>query len=163
MKKRSLILLLFSFVLFATPLSDVLAQDRTYGNFGAGVMAGQPSGLTGKMWLGDHNAFHGGVAWQFSTSRTTRFHMHFDYARYNFDAIEAQTGTLAFFYGLGGRILLGGTNDLLGVRFPFGLNYQFAEYPLEIFAEVAPIIDLSPDTHLRGNSGAGIRYYFGGN
>ncbi len=163
MKTISIILFFIGFIFLTNPISEAQAQDRGDGNFGAGVMVGQPTGLSGKLWLGDSNAFHGGIAWQFSPTRATRFHMHFDYARYNFDFIDAQTGTLAFYYGVGGRILTGGTNDRIGVRFPFGLNYQFDDNPIEIFAEVAPILDLSPGTHLRGNSGAGLRYYFGSN
>jgi hypothetical protein len=49
----------------------------------------------------------------------------------------------------------------LGVRVPLGLDYLFARSHLEMFFEVAPILDLAPSTDLRVNAGLGIRYYFG--
>ncbi len=151
---------LIAFVLFFSMIQDTQAQQRAYGNLGAGVMVGHPTGLSGKMWLSDQNAFHGAIAWEFSPR--TRFHLHFDYARYNYEAIQAQVGTLAFYYGIGGRLLTGSTaSDRLGVRFPLGLNYEFDDHPIEIFVEAVPLLDLSPGTYVRVNSGAGLRYYFG--
>lgn len=153
---------LIAFVMFFSIIQDTQAQQRAYGNFGAGVMIGHPTGLTGKMWLSDYNAFHGAIAWEFSAHRAARFHLHFDYARYNYEAIQAQVGTLAFYYGIGGRLLTGSTaSDRLGIRFPFGLNYEFDDHPIEIFVEVVPLLDLTPGTDVRINSGAGLRYYFG--
>jgi hypothetical protein len=48
----------------------------------------------------------------------------------------------------------------MGVRFPFGLNYIFEKQPLEVFYEIAPILDLVPSTKFGLNSAVGVRYFF---
>ncbi len=152
----------FSLFIFITLMSaTILIQDAKSqphdGRLGLGVVIGEPSGITGKYWLNQRAAFAGATAWSFRGNTT--IHMHLDYARHNFEAITVNKGSLAFFYGLGGRILIGDT-DRIGVRIPFGLSYNFENDPLEIFLELAPILDLTPGTEFTGNSGLGLRYYF---
>jgi hypothetical protein len=54
------------------------------------------------------------------------------------------------------------SDNRLGVRFPLGLDYLFARSHMEMFFEVAPLLDLAPDTEFTVNGGFGFRYYFGG-
>ena len=129
------------------------------GNFGLGVIAGEPTGLSAKLWAGSQNAFAAGVAWSFSGSN--QLHMHADYLFHNFDLINVDQGRMALYYGVGGRLQLRENSDSkLGVRFPVGLSYFLANNPLELFVEVVPVLDLAPDTEFSGNGGLGIRYYF---
>ncbi len=74
--------------------------------------------------------------------------------------MKVDQGSLPFYYGIGGRLLLG-NQAKLGVRIPVGLNYLFANDPIGIFFEVAPVLDLVPSTRFDVNGGIGIRYYFG--
>jgi len=48
----------------------------------------------------------------------------------------------------------------VGVRVPVGISYLFDSVPVDLFLEVAPVVDLVPSTGLGWNSGIGIRYYF---
>ena len=145
-------------VLMCLPLliPEVKSQPHDR-NFGLGVVLGEPSGITGKQWLSQHNALSGTVAWSFRGR--DKIHIHIDYLRHNFETITVERGSMAFFYGLGGRLLTGDKNQI-GVRVPFGLSYFFPNDPLEIFLELAPILDLAPETEFTGNSGLGLRYYF---
>ena len=49
---------------------------------------------------------------------------------------------------------------VLGVRIPFGLAYWFESQPIEVFLEIAVILDLAPATELDLGAGLGIRYFF---
>jgi len=41
-----------------------------------------------------------------------------------------------------------------------GLEYVFPKLPIRIFVELVPVLDLTPDTELDLDGGAGIRYFF---
>ncbi|MEX0779381.1 MAG: hypothetical protein WD037_06585 [Balneolales bacterium] len=148
---------LFIVVLMLSPLLTQDANSQSRDGIGLGVVVGEPSGVTAKLWLDNGNALAGVGAW--SMRGNGQVHFHLDYHRQNFEALQVTQGELAFYYGLGGRILAGDINRI-GVRVPFGLTYLFADDPLEVFVELAPILDLSPATEFSGNSGLGIRYYF---
>ncbi|MFW6347499.1 MAG: hypothetical protein ACOC2C_02665 [Cyclonatronaceae bacterium] len=144
-------------LLFST--AEQTQAQRADGNFGLGVIAGEPTGLSAKLWTGNQNAFAAGVAWSFSGD--SQLHLHTDYLFHNFNLIRVEQGSMALHYGVGGRLQLQEDDDSkLGVRFPVGLSYFLANNPLEIFVEVVPVLDLTPDTEFSGNGGLGVRYYF---
>jgi hypothetical protein len=146
---------LISLFLISAP-NDAKSQS---GDFGLGIILGEPTGISAKVNMGS-SAFVGGVAWSFA-GRNSRLHMHLDYVFQNFDLINVDKGKMGFYYGIGGRILMRENADnLIGVRFPVGLNYFFESNPFELFIEIAPIFDLAPKTDFSGNSGFGFRYYF---
>jgi len=51
-------------------------------------------------------------------------------------------------------------DDVLGVRIPVGLAYEFANHPFDIFVEIVPILDITPDTDFDFEGAIGARYYF---
>jgi hypothetical protein len=137
------------------------------GSLGAGIMLGEPTGLTFKQWLQHNRALDLAAAWSFADE--TALDLHVDYLYHIPGPPELEVPGLLFHIGVGGRIKLV-ENDAgkqeedqnrLGVRVPLGLDYLFARSHLEMFFEVAPILDLAPSTDLRVNAGLGIRYYFG--
>lgn len=70
------------------------------GNFGLGVMVGEPTGISLKSWNNDRSAFALGAAWSFG--RYDALHLHGDYLLHNwFNDVE--DGALAFYYGIGAR------------------------------------------------------------
>lgn len=127
------------------------------GNFEAGIIVGEPTGLCIKIWTGRTTAFDGAIAWSFLDEGA--FHIHGDYLFHNFDLIDVSKGSLPFYYGLGGRIK---TEDdtRLGARIPVGLEYRFANTPLDIFIEVVPILDIAPEMDFSFNAAIGIRFQF---
>ena len=127
------------------------------GDFGIGVIIGEPTGISAKYYAGGNNAFDFGVAW--SLGRNDNFHLHADYLVHRFDLIDVERGRFPLYYGIGGRVRTG-PGSQVGVRFPIGLSYYFPSDPVEIFFEIVPILDLTPGTDISGNGGLGVRFYF---
>ena len=136
---------------------DSGAHPNMTDRLGLGAMLGEPSGLSGKYWTGPRTAIDGGVAW--STNANNDFHLHMDYLIHDFRSLSVEKGSLPLYYGIGGRIKFD-NETRLGVRAPVGLAYMFANSPLDLFVEIAPILDLAPATELEFNGAFGIRYFF---
>ena len=162
MKRRTLVL---GACMLATLATRTNAQDA----FGVGVVVGEPTGIVIKKWIGANKAFDAAAAWSFSENNS--FQLHGDYLIHNFSVLDPEElkGDLALYYGIGGRIKLKEANSgsarndedaLIGVRVPLGISYLFADAPVDIFFEVAPILDLVPDTDFSINGAIGARYYF---
>ncbi|MFQ5608329.1 MAG: hypothetical protein ACE5GA_10310 [Candidatus Zixiibacteriota bacterium] len=82
-----------------------------------------------------------------------------DYLVHDFKSLSVKRGSLPLYYGIGGRIRF--ENDTrIGVRAPVGVAYLFANSPLDLFAEIAPVLDLAPSTVIKFNAAIGIRYFF---
>lgn len=47
-----------------------------------------------------------------------------------------------------------------GIRIPVGLAYLFADIPVDIFAELAPVVNITSDTGFDLTGGIRARYYF---
>jgi hypothetical protein len=130
------------------------AQNK---GFGAGIILGEPTGLSGKYWVSPTNAVDAGVAWAFT--KKGFFHLHGDYLWHFVDAIES-TERFVLYAGVGGRLGFGDDKTRVGVRIPGGIAFWPKGAPIDVFLEVAPILDLIPATKLSGNGGLGIRYFF---
>lgn len=130
-----------------------------HGNFGIGIILGEPTGLSAKMWTTKNTAFDIGVAW--SWSGDGHFHIHGDYLFHNFDLFDVSKGTLPVYIGIGARMLFrDNADDRIGVRIPVGIEYYFDGMPIAVFGEIVPILDLAPSTDFDINGGLGVRFYF---
>ncbi|HLR33445.1 MAG TPA: hypothetical protein VK074_13230, partial [Fodinibius sp.] len=79
---------------------------------------------------------------------------------HNFDLFsEVQSGSLPFYYGIGGRVILADNDAVIGARIPVGLNYLFDNSPVGLFLEVAPIFNLAPETDFDVDGALGVRFY----
>ena len=142
-----------------------LAASAFAGNVGLGVMVGEPTGLSLKVWSGNRTAFDVAAGWSLGSSDWVYVHADYLWHRYE---LNVEEGSLPFYFGIGARVLLHEDNNpkhekhdsKVGVRVPLGLNYLFANHRFDIFIEVAPIIDLAPDTGFDVSGGLGARYYF---
>ena len=127
--------------------------------FGIGIMAGEPTGVSMKLWLSEANALDAGVAWSLESNNS--FQLQVDYVMHKFDLINVGDGSLPLYFGLGGRIRFRENNsDDIGVRVPVGLDYLFEDTPIDIFGEIVPILDLAPSTEFDINAAVGARFYF---
>lgn len=151
------------------PLIDngLTAEEKIRQGWGIGVIIGEPTGLSAKKWVTDTTAIDAAAAWSFVDFNS--FQLHVDYLWHNYDLIKTKelAGQLAVFYGVGGRIKLKGSSNgnkdedaRLGMRLPVGLSYTFKETPVELFAEVVPLLDVAPETEPGIEIGFGARYYF---
>jgi hypothetical protein len=134
--------------------SACLAQDR---GFGLGVILGEPTGLSGKYWTSSNNAIDAGMAWSFR--KAGFFHVHADYL-WHFPLQTETSERFTFYTGVGGRLGVVSHDALLGIRIVGGFAYWPKNTPLDIFVEIAPVVDLAPATELSANGGIGIRFFF---
>jgi hypothetical protein len=152
MKKYFMSVMVLGFILILA--RPILAQDH---GFGMGIVLGEPTGLSAKLWTSSDNAFDFATAWSFKGDGNLL--LQADYVWHFFNLIPVSSGKLPLYLGIGGRVIL--ANDPhVGVRIPIGLDYQFATAPLDIFIELVPILDLSPSTDFGVGGGIGIRYWF---
>ena len=157
---RGLILTVILMVCFSG-----LANSQQKG-FGLGIMFGEPTGISFKGWLSERSAIDGGLGWSFAHNGSV--HIHADYLYHFYNVFN--TPRLPLYLGVGGRIKLQNTNDngnsdnnndvRIGIRVPFGISYQFEEVPIDLFLEIAPILDLNPETEGSVNGALGARFYF---
>ena len=133
------------------------------GRFGAGVIFGEPTGASLKFWLNDTVAIDGAVGASFNDNDDddASFYMHSDLLWHNFALIPVPRGRLPVYLGGGGLVRFRHHDDnQVGVRVPVGLSYMFDSAPVDIFAEVAPAIDISPGVRGEITGGIGIRFWF---
>lgn len=138
------------------PSTGVDPLDRP---FEAGVIFGEPTGLSLKYWVSETMAVDGGVGWSFDDDAD--LHLHADVLWHNFDLFDVSKGELPIYFGVGARgQFRDNHDDRFGIRFPIGINYLFEEIPLSLFLEIAPVLDLAPSTRGDFTAGIGVRYRF---
>lgn len=125
---------------------------------GIGVVVGNPTGIALKYWVNEKVAYAGCI----SIGDSSSLYLHLDYLMHRYDKIETKdlTGRAPFYYGMGARLNLKGADTEFGIRFPLGITYLFKEIPIDIFAELTPILKLSPYIGLGASVGIGTRFYF---
>lgn len=157
MKKHALIVICCVNVFMLTVRMPVCCQN----GFGLGLIAGEPTGISWKKWLGHQTAVGGAGGWSFS--KKSYVHVHTDWLHHNWtflkNAFEVESGELPLYYGIGGRIRID-DDSKVGFRFIIGVSYMFEDAPFDMYFEIAPIMDVAPKTELDGNSAIGIRYWF---
>lgn len=142
-------------LLMVATSSMIYSQDQ---GFGAGIILGEPSGLTAKFWMNNQNALDIAVAW--SLVSEMQLHLHGDYLFHFTDLFPVPKGSLPLYVGAGARAKIAVDTPQIGIRVPVGLSYLFENAPIEIFLEIAFIMDLFPATTASGGGGIGVRYYF---
>jgi hypothetical protein len=127
------------------------------GNIGLGIILGEPTGFSAKLWTGKTTAFDAGAAWSFVSGEF--FQIHGDFLFHNFDLFKVDTGKMALYYGFGGRVKFA-DRTLVSLRVPIGISYQFEKTAIELFLEIVPMLDIIPATEAAIGGGAGFRYFF---
>ena len=136
---------------------------------GLGLMGGNPSGLSLKVWTGPHVALDAGLGYALWYGQALSFHG--DVLWHTNSLLQSSAdGYLPLYIGLGARVVMANAPDYpdmrIGLRVPFGLEYVFASAPFGLFMEVVPTFDVSgvpPERSFFGPQGSiGFRYYFGG-
>jgi hypothetical protein len=159
--------LLFAITLSVTFIisQTSFAQDR---GFGLGIIVGEPTGISAKLWTSPVNAFDFGLGWSIGGDRITnksvhegsRIHFHMDYLWHSFNAIRSKE-RFPIYYGIGGRINSGGGYDSsFGVRGVFGVAWLPRSTPLDVFFEIVPVLQLIRSTDFGLDAGLGARFYF---
>lgn len=158
MKKNILFALVLGLMMILA--KPVTAQDH---GFGMGIILGEPTGLSAKAWTSGDNAFDFAAAWSFKNYHKNHndgsLLLQADYVWHFFNAISVSKGKLPVYVGIGARVVLA-DDPSFGVRIPVGIDYLFSDAPIDVFLELVPILDLSPETDFGIGGGLGIRYWF---
>ena len=133
---------------------SIEARER---KFGLGVIVGDPTGVSAKLWTGQKTAFDAAAAW--SSDENGISYLHADYLMHSFNLLQVERGSLPFYYGVGGTVRMVKSKKS-GIRIPLGFAYIFEGGGVDFFVELVPLIILSPDNDFSINSGLGLRYFF---
>lgn len=164
MKKYFLFIIVLGFIMFLS--KPVMAQDH---GFGLGIVLGEPTGLSAKLWTSKVNAFDFGLGvglggdrinYKGDYNNSGRIHFHMDYLWHSFNAISSSEN-FPLYYGIGGRYNSGGGYEgSLGVRGVLGIAWFPHSTPIDVFFELVPVFQVTPLTGLGIDAGLGIRYFF---
>ncbi len=124
------------------------------GSFGAGVVAGDPTGGTVKYWLDGDRALDAGVGFSGDAALYADFLWHY------WDILPQPTrGRLGLYAGLGPRIETQ-RETAFGIRTLLGAAYWVPKHPIELFVDAGPVFQLAPDRGVDVDFAFGVRFYF---
>lgn len=135
--------------------------------FGLGLILGSPTGISAKAYIAKGHAIDAALGVAFVNGNG--FHIHADYLWHPLILAHDEAFTLPLYIGIGGRMLFRGRDDKqgdklhLGPRAPVGILFDFKTVPIDVFLEVALVIDVirtEGDDVVDINAGVGVRYYF---
>ncbi len=165
--------LLSAAVLFAVlgAAGPAAAEPLEKGVFGIGIILGEPTGVSAKLYLGGRsNAAVDAAAG--SAVVGGGIQAHGDFLLHPWVLTDEEKFVLPAYVGVGVRLLdadRGRTaSDFhIGIRAVVGMVFDFKTIPLDVFVEVAGVGDyvISDDDEEKGfgvdlNGGAGVRYWF---
>jgi hypothetical protein len=154
------------FACFAVAATGGLARaderGAEKGVFGIGLIVGEPTGVSAKYYLVDAAvgaAFIG-----------RGYQVHADYLWHPWVLDQKESFALPVYIGGGLRVLDHNASDddedhvRIGLRVPAGILFDFTRIPLDVFAELAGVLDYrtagDASFGVDVNFGAGARYYF---
>jgi hypothetical protein len=149
--------------ILAAALFVAPARADHAGDQGVGVMLGNPTGLSYKIFLDDQigiDAAFGVDQGDLDTHVTLLIHDWNLMRRSPNFADITRNGDLPVYFGIGPRLLFADDDTEVGLRLPLGASYFPHGTPWETFIELAPVIRLAPSTGLDLDFSLGVRYYF---
>ena len=125
------------------------------GKLGVGGILGNPTGPTVKYWLSEKTSLDLTIGLKKDISLNGN--ILFQY----WDVFpQPQEGRVGGYLGVGAKYQQKKNDDLFGIRGVGGINYWASQYPIELFIELAPVLELTPNVDTDIDAGIGIRYYF---
>ncbi|KPJ96012.1 MAG: hypothetical protein AMJ55_02760 [Gammaproteobacteria bacterium SG8_15] len=124
-----------------------------------GIAAISPNGFIAKYWTTETTAIDIFGEWSFNSNE---YLMHGDILVHDFNKFQLEDMRIAFYYGGGVRVKFADKSDdsIVGIRIPFGVDYFLEEMPVDIFGELAPRVNVYPDTNFGMDVMIGLRYRF---
>lgn len=169
---RGLVAVLLPGILLLCAPAPAAAQEYSEkGVIGVGIILGEPTGLSAKMFLGGRSDMAVDAA-AGSAVVGGGLQAHADLLWHPWILTEEDKFVLPAYLGVGIRLLdadRGRTaSDFhIGVRAVVGMAFDFKTIPLDVFVEIAGVGDyiFSDDAEEKGfgvdlNGGAGVRYWF---
>ena len=147
---------------------NIFAQQSPQGKqFGFGIMLGDPTGATLKIWTENENAFviDIGSSYFGSPRLDGDYLWHFNAFHSNIAQLYAGPGVAigfgnghGFWYNDNG-FYVRDNGAGLGVRGVFGVNVIPRNDPLEFFFEVGVLVGIAPDFGSAVDAALGLRFY----
>lgn len=135
----------------------VSAFSAPTGKLGLGVVVGDPIGPTLKYWLSSQQAIAVGVGFD----EDPIFYADFLWHNWGLVNKNPGSGDIGFYAGVGPRWeVFDHRDDEFGFRVPLGVSFLLNRSPIEIFAEIAPVFEVSPETDTEIDGGIGVRFLF---
>lgn len=144
-------------VLVALAASPQTFAVMPTGTFGLGIIAGEPTGFSGAYTLSNKSSIDGALA--YSYERQDSWEIHSDYLVTGNRIFHDQPAAMDTYFGIGVRFKFE-EQTRFGIRIPVGVAYQFQEHPIQVFGEIAPILNVTPGTDLDVDAAVGGRYFF---
>jgi hypothetical protein len=138
------------------------ALAQAHGDLGVGLVLGEPTGISGKLWLDREHAvdFALGTFGEYLGQYQEGVNLHADYLWHRYGVFgnhDSDIGRkMPVYVGVGGVL---STPGVLGARGVVGVTYLF-DQPFDIFFELAPTLLLAPGVGLGIDAGLGGRIYF---
>ncbi len=131
---------------------------------GVGVVMGVPTGISLSYRTMPKSYFDAAVAWSVTHDS---IHIHVDSLFEITQIVDPNAPQYQFplYAGLGARLQIAPAGSqqiysLLGIRAPVGITFLPQVAPFEVFAEIAPVLSIYPDTRVNFDGAIGARYYF---
>lgn len=154
-------------VAVAWAMGASVADARAEGGpFGAGIILGEPTGLSLKFFLDRRHAFDVAIDYSLYDSA---LYVHADYLLHFSGWVVRGDSSHAFipYVGIGGKIGINGhdrdhddRSGALGARVPLGIAWIPGGLPIDVFLEIAPGLFLLPETNPDLDASLGLRYFF---
>lgn len=145
---------------------DTAGPGAEKGTLGVGIILGEPTGITAKLYLEDDQAVQAAIGSAFIGGG---LQLHADYVFHPYILQTRDSFVLPVYVGPGVRLIdyTNGRDDssfAIGVRAVGGLLFDFKTVPLDAFIEIAGVLEYQfkagEGAGIRLNAGAGVRYYF---
>lgn len=156
------IALLAALLFLAAPAAAQTSGTGLGGTIGVSNAAVDPVGLSVKTWITDRQAIQGAASFVISDDDvgSSFLVVQADYLFHDFEQVAVGSGLLALYVGPGLQVtFIEDVDNRLAFRAPLGINYMFDGAPVDIFAEVAPTLQIAPDAQLRFDGAIGFRYF----
>jgi hypothetical protein len=143
-------------VLFTVCLSMNAFPQK--GDFGMGLILGNPTAFSIKWWTGNSSAIDASLGYHYGNMN--HLHLNTDLLLHLW-SIEKEQDIIKIYFGPGAG--MGFISDLsITVRAPVGTGLYLNDLPLEIFAELVPLFQIiGPEgTRFKVDGYIGARWYF---
>jgi hypothetical protein len=146
-----------------TPVASGRPSEK--GTLGLGLIFGEPTGISAKLYLKDDQAIQGAFGASFYADA---WQLHGEYVWHPWILQDRDTFVLPVYLGPGLRFMRynggrgGDATFAMGLRAVIGLLFDFKNVPLDVFIEVGGAVEYDFTDGVGGgfNVGAGVRYYF---
>lgn len=146
-------------VLLCQPLAFAQRAERysgaTHRALGLGVALVNPTGLALKYRLSSTRSVEAAAGW----SRNW-VHIHTHYLADEITLTQNSDFDVDFIYGAGLQLDSGRNNPDLGIRFPAGLVANLSRVAMDIFAQIALVVGIVPESRIGLDLTLGGRYFF---